>query len=113
MKRYIDAIAYRKELEEEKTCCERSEELLMGLEIAIADIGDMPTVDTVEVVHVLGVDRYGEKYENHLYECSICKEKALYKVEVDVLGHKQVVQALTGYCSNCGAKMDEERKNNE
>ena len=59
--RLIDAVAYRKELENEKTCCERSSELLMGLEIAIADLGDMPELDPI---HAAG--------GCYCYECEHC-----------------------------------------
>lgn len=52
------------------------------------------------------VDRYGGKYANPLYECSECKEKALYKVEVDGLGTEHIVQALSDACPNCGARME-------
>lgn len=48
-KRLVDAVAYRAELESEKTCTNRSEDLMMGLEIAIADLADAPTV-TVESI---------------------------------------------------------------
>ena len=55
------------------------------------------------------VDRYGGKYANPLYECSKCKETiiptTIYKIEVDLLGHEHIVQALTDYCPNCGADM--------
>ena len=52
--RPIDAVAYRKVLEEEKDYqlehCFDSLKIRMGLEIAIADLEDMPTVDAVPVV---------------------------------------------------------------
>ena len=80
-------------------------------------IDNAPTVDAVEVVHGRWVDRYGGKYANPLYECSACKNTitptTVYKIEVDVLGHEHIVQALTNYCPNCGAKMYGERKDNE
>lgn len=52
--RLINAIAYRRVLEEEKDYqlehCKDSFKCRCGLEIAIADLGDMPTIDAVEVV---------------------------------------------------------------
>ena len=66
----------------------------------------LPAADVVEVVHGRWVDRYGGKYANPVYECSECKGKALYKIEIDVLGKEWVVQALSATCPNCGARMD-------
>ena len=63
-------------------------------------------VDAVEVVHGRWEDEYGGKYANPRYRCSVCKEKALYKFERDLLGNYKEVQALTPNCPNCGAKMD-------
>lgn len=62
-------------------------------------------VDAVEVVRGLWVDRYGEKYANHLYECSECHKKAAYKFEDDSLHIGMWVQDLTDYCPNCGADL--------
>ena len=63
-------------------------------------------VEYEPVRHGRWVDRYGNKYANHLYECSECKEKALYRFEVDGLVRETVVQDLSDFCPNCGAKMD-------
>lgn len=49
-KRLIDANAYCKELYAERDYPGRTEEFISALEVAIADLGDMPTVDAVEVV---------------------------------------------------------------
>lgn len=51
------------------------------------------------------VDRYKNKYDNHLYECSICKQEALWKVGINELLSPTVTQALTPYCPHCNAKM--------
>lgn len=67
---------------------------------------DAPTIDAEPVRHGRWVDRYGDKYDNHLYECSECKGKALYRFEVDELGKEIAVQDLSDYCPHCGAKMD-------
>lgn len=66
-----------------------------------------PTADVVEVKHGCWKDRYGNKYDNHLYECSVCGEKALYEVDVDELGQSKIRQVLSNGCPNCLAKMDE------
>lgn len=65
-----------------------------------------PTIEAEPVRHGRWVDRYGNKYANQLYECSECKEKALYKYEVDVLGNGHFVQALSNACPHCRAKME-------
>lgn len=51
------------------------------------------------------VDVYGNKYANHRYQCSNCKNDALLKTEIDELLSPKMVQALTDYCPRCGAKM--------
>ncbi len=53
-------------------------------------------------------DEYGGKYANPRYRCSVCKEKALYKMKLDHLGIWHEVQALTPSCPYCGAKMRKE-----
>lgn len=70
------------------------------------DIENIPAADVEPVVHGQWVDRYGGKYANHLYECSVCKETALFKVKVDELGKEHLVQALSAACPHCRAKMD-------
>lgn len=90
--RLINAISYRKELEEEKNCCEKTEELLMGLEIAIADLGDMPTVDPV---HAAG--------GYYCKECDYCKDGYCI-IRKDSWGC-QLEVGLHDFCSN--GKCDE------
>ena len=51
------------------------------------------------------IDRYNGKYANAIYECSICKEKALWKVGINELGSPKITQSLSPFCPNCGAKM--------
>lgn len=48
-KRLIDAKEYCKELYEEMNYPGRSEEFMMAIDVAIADLADAPTVDAVEV----------------------------------------------------------------
>lgn len=46
--RPIDAMEYRNLLEIEKSLHANSRDIVMGLEIAIADLGNMPTLDVVQ-----------------------------------------------------------------
>lgn len=75
-------------------------------EIALPLVDDVPTVDAVEVVHGQWEDMWGGKYANPRYRCSVCKEKALYKFERDLLDNWKEVQALTPNCPYCMAKLD-------
>ena len=76
-KRLIDAVAYCKALREEmdylleldKTKGYNTLKERMGLEVAIADLGDMPTVDAVEVVRCK--DCKGSKKLTTCYFCRI------------------------------------------
>lgn len=58
-----------------------------------------------KVMHGYWKDIYGNKYANHLYECSVCGEKPLYKFYTNELGQIKTRQALTPACPYCGAKM--------
>ena len=71
-------------------------------------VTNAPTIEAEPVRHGEWVDRYGNKYANHLYECSVCGEKALWRFEVNALGNEIEVQDLSDFCPNCGAKMDGE-----
>ena len=104
--RLIDAIAYYKELKEEMDYPGRSEEFMIAIDVAIADLADAPTIDAAPVVHGRWVDRWGGKYANPHYECSECKKSALYKCDYDVLANGLWLQDLSDYCPHCGAKMD-------
>ena len=79
---------------------------LRGANKIIDRIKRAPAADVAEVRHGEWLDVYGEKYTNRLYECSVCKELALYKPKYDELAHLHYVQVLTPTCPNCGAKMD-------
>lgn len=69
--RLIDAIVYRKILEKEKESWDRCVGEVLGLEIAIADLGDMPTIDAVSVVRCKDC-----KHKRHLQgatdEANVC-----------------------------------------
>ena len=92
-------------MSEKKTC-----ETCAHIEVCSCCHPQLPVCDSYEQKerHGQWIDRYGGKYANSLYECSECKIEALYKIEVDTLGHKQMTQALTDICPYCGAKMNKE-----
>ena len=71
-------------------------------------LNNAPSVKAVPVVIGHWIDRYGNKYANHLYECSVCKNKASYKCESDLLGNEVWLQDLSDWCPSCGAKMESE-----
>ena len=50
-------------------------------------------------------DEYGGQFENPRYRCSVCKEKAFFKLDRDCLGGWHEIQALTPYCPICGARL--------
>ena len=64
--RLIDAMEYRKVLNEEMDYqlehCKDSLKYRLGLEIAIADLGDMPAIDAVPVVRCKDCKNYGDEY---------------------------------------------------
>ena len=62
--------------------------------------------DVAKVVHGRWEDEHGGKYANPRYRCSVCKAKALYKFERDLLDNWKEVQALTPICPYCMAKLD-------
>lgn len=96
--RLIDAIGYCKELYEEMNYPGRSEEFMMAIDVAIADLSDAPTVDAVEVVHgkwihtAIEDDDWGGTF--HSWTCSNCD----FSTGQNPNG--------TNYCPNCGARMD-------
>ena len=75
-------------------------------------IRKLPTADGVEVRHGEWRDRYGEKYANRLYECSLCEEIAPEGTVYDELDRPLRQQVLSPYCPNCGAKMNGEGRTN-
>ena len=70
----------------------------------------LPSADVAEVKHGEWRDRYNNKHDNHLYECSACGGKALYEFYENELGQTKLKQVLSNYCPNCGAKMDGSNK---
>lgn len=86
--RPIDAQAYCKELIAERDYDGRSQDFKEAMEVAIAVLGDMPTVEAQDVKH----GQWREGYLIHRYGCSCC-------------GKRQ--DTITPYCPSCGAKMDQ------
>jgi hypothetical protein len=97
--RLINAIAYRKVLEEEKLCHRNAEET-MGLEIAIADLGDMPTVEAKEVVYAKWELEGNDDELGCSYFCSNCHD-SFDEDWFYVTGKYRHFY----YCPTCGAKM--------
>ena len=62
--------------------------------------------DYVEVKHGQWIDKYGNKYSNHLYVCSVCGEEALWNVYDNGLGNGELRQVLTPGCPYCLTVMD-------
>ena len=51
------------------------------------------------------VDQYNGAFANPIYACSVCDKGTLFKPHIDELGKMVMVQALSSFCPNCGAKM--------
>ena len=98
--RLIDAKELEKKTLTESCFDSQTEDVFLDL------VDSMPTIDAEPVRHGRWVDRYGNKYDNPLYECSECKGKARYRFTRDELGREIAEQALDDYCPHCGAKMD-------
>lgn len=91
--RLIDAREYRSVLEEE-IICHKNEDVRMGLEIAIADLSDEPTVDAVEVVHGEWVEVIRAVVDTTGY-CTRCDKQAVWRTS----------NKPYAVCPNCGAYM--------
>lgn len=100
MPRLIDAGALICKALTESCFDSRTEDVFLDL------VDAQPTIEAEPVWHGRWVDRYGNKYDNHLYECSECKGIARYRFTVDELGKEIAEQSLDDYCPHCGAKMD-------
>lgn len=51
-------------------------------------------------------DCFDGKYANATYLCSICGKGTLLKPDINELGNAEIIQALSPFCPNCGAKME-------
>lgn len=96
--RLIDAVAYYKELKEEMDYPGRSEEFMIAIDVAIADLADAPTIDSAPVVH----GRWKHYHKQNIAVCTNCS----FERDLSVNFGKAVS------CPNCGAKMDLEVTNN-
>lgn len=98
--RLVNAVEYCKELKKEMEWPGRSKDFIDAIECAIADLGDIPTIDAKDgLVHAYWIDdpNYTEPRKNGKYPyCSACLTTACTK-------HI--------YCPHCGAKMDGKKPN--
>ena len=92
--RPIDAVAYRKKLEEEKICCERSDEFLSGLEVAIADLGDIETAEVTSIKQ----GKWEVSCRGKMRDCSVCKTS--FDATCNFIDEEWQ------YCPGCGARMN-------
>lgn len=51
------------------------------------------------------IEKYKGQFANPIYVCSICGKGTLLKPHINELGNMEMVQALSPFCPNCGAKM--------
>ena len=58
-----------------------------------------------EIVYAEWVDKYNNKYHNHLYVCSNCGGKALYGFYQNELDQTKEQQILSTGCPHCCARM--------
>ena len=63
-----------------------------------AQTGTENAVELLERPKGRWVDRFGGKYENKLYECSLCHKNALHKYDLQVFFREGFVQVLSDYC---------------
>ena len=94
--RLIDAMAYRQVLEEEKNFT-LDEDVNMGLEIAIADLVDAPTIEAEPV-------RHGRWVNNHCTECGEMPMGTEAWERLDIEPPR--FELFMDFCPCCGAKMD-------
>ena len=95
----IDARAYCKELCAERDYPGRSQEFIDAIEVAIANLGDMPTIDAEPVRHGWWVDTgFFTSSKIPIYACSVCFNE-VYDNYIN----------CHNYCLHCGAQMDGER----
>ncbi len=94
--RLIDAHGYCKELKNEMEWPGRHPEFISAIECAIADLGDMPTIEAEPIVHAFWKKRTGHGV--YWYACSNCDE--------DVPKGRYGQDYFSRRCPHCGAHMD-------
>ena len=110
MARYIDADKlYRRVKEKTNPYGKPTLDYESGVKV-LDMIENAPTANIAEVKHGEWKDKYGGKYHNKLYVCSLCGEKALHGYYMNELYQVKDRQVLTDYCPQCGAKMKEGEK---
>ena len=114
MKKYIDADKVISNAIKERRFVFQKEDLAneeVVVRTIYSDLAEFlyaqPNADVMEIRHGYWKDKYGNKYDNHFYECSVCGGEALCKAEVDELSTVRWVQVLSPGCPHCLAKMDE------
>ena len=104
MARYIDADALLDRLKFKRDNTDNLDgRKRYGLDSAISQVRKAPTADVAEVKH-------GEWIDNH---CTACGITPIGEATWTTLGLTPPrFEWFMGYCPNCGAKMDGERKEN-
>ena len=51
------------------------------------------------------IDRHNGNFVNPIYMCSVCGKGTLLKPHINELDNMEMIQALSPFCPNCGAKM--------
>lgn len=72
--------------------------IAVGMAMAKVAINEQPTIDAEPVRHGHWIERYGV-FDGTYYKCSVCNYNCSRTKE--------------NYCSDCGAKMDGERRTDE
>lgn len=55
------------------------------------------------------IDQYNGKYANPIYVCSLCGKGTLLTPYINELNNMEMTQALSPFCPNCGAKMNQNK----
>lgn len=92
--RLINAIDYAKELKAEMEWPGRHPEFISAIECAMADLGDMPTIEAEPVHHAKWRVETDEEMPNPMFKLVVC------------CGCNEKANNTYNYCPNCGAKMD-------
>ena len=84
-----------------------NEDFVLGIEFVIEYAENLPKAEPT-IPTGRWVDRYNNKYDNQLYVCSECGERAGYEFGENALGQEITRQKLTPFCPNCGVRMSKE-----
>ena len=81
-----------------------NEDFVLGIEFVIEYAENLPKTEPT-IATGRWVDRYNNKFGNHLYVCSECGEEAGRESGENALGQEITRQKLTPFCPNCGVRM--------